>query len=67
MRGLANTALDCSLGLEDKNSSTGLTSQSGCQKMYTTLCPNQLSAEYQSPHGAQETDGGSGPAKKEVP
>ena len=26
--------------------------------MYPTLCPNWLSAEYQSPRGAQETDGG---------
>ena len=33
-------------------------SQSGSQKTYPTLCPNQLSAEHQSPRGAQETDGG---------
>ena len=33
-------------------------SHSGCQKMYPILCPNWLSAEYQSPRGAQETDSG---------
>ena len=33
-------------------------SQSGCQKTSPTLCPNQLSTEYQSPRGAQETDSG---------
>ena len=28
------------------------------QKTYPTLCPNWLSAEYQSACGARETDGG---------
>ena len=28
------------------------------QKTYPTLCPNRLSAEYQSACGARETDGG---------
>ena len=46
------------MGWEDKNSRAGLMSQSRCQKTYPTLCPNWLSAEYQSPLGAQETDGG---------
>ena len=31
--------------------------------MCPTLCPNRLSAEYQSPRGAQET-GASGPAEE---
>ena len=37
---------------------TKLPKKREAQKTYPTLCPNRLSAEYQSPLGAQETDGG---------
>ena len=47
--------------------SAGLTSQSGCQKTYPTLCPNRLSADYQSPPGAQERRWASGPAENAGP
>lgn len=37
---------------------TNLPKKSWAQKTYPTLCPNWLSAEYQSPRGLQEADGG---------
>ena len=55
------------MGCGDKKSSAGLTSQSGCQKTYPTLCPNRLSADYQSPPGAQERRWASGPAENTGP
>lgn len=55
------------MGCGDKKSSAGLTSQSGCQKTYPTLCPNRLSADYQSLPGAQERRWASGPAENAGP
>ena len=37
---------------------TKLPKKREAQKTYPALCPNRLSAEYQSPCGARETDGG---------
>ena len=37
---------------------TKLPKKREAQKTYPTVCPNWLSAEYQSPCGAQKTDGG---------
>ena len=37
---------------------TKLPKKREAQKTYPTLCPNRLSAEYQLPRGARETDGG---------
>ena len=37
---------------------TKLPKKREAQETYPALCPNWLSAEYQSPCGAQETDGG---------
>ena len=37
---------------------TKLPKEREAKKTYPTLCPHQLSAEYQSACGARETDGG---------